>query len=103
DEVTPEPGVHRPGGHGDVLVAQCLGPHLWGAVGQFLPPGAGASLLRSAAFFDGAGFDGAGATRPLWVLGAWALAGVLLTFVGHWGDRARASVREKSALAPVGA
>src|SRR5215468_5570448 len=48
-------------------------------------------------------FDGAGATHPLWVLGAWALAGVTLTVVGHYRDRAKASVPETSALAPVGA
>jgi hypothetical protein len=42
-----------------------------GTIGALLPPGAGGSLLRSSAFFDGAGAAGA-----LWVLGAWALAGV---------------------------
>jgi hypothetical protein len=42
-------------------------PQPWGAVGQFLPPGAGGTLLRSVAFFDGAGAAAAG-----WVLGAWA-------------------------------
>ena len=62
-------------------------PKPWGMVGQFLPPGAGTSLLRSAAFFDGAG-----STRPLWVLAGWALGGVLLTAVGHFRDRAKASV-----------
>jgi hypothetical protein len=67
-------------------------PKPWGTVGQFLPPGAGASLLRSAAFFDGAG-----ATRPLWVLASWAVGGVLLTAVGHYRDRAKASVPETDA------
>lgn len=62
-------------------------PRPWGTVGQFLPPGAGASLLRSAAFFDGAGSN-----RPLWVLGSWAVGGILLTAVGHYRDRARAQV-----------
>jgi hypothetical protein len=64
-------------------------PKPWGTVGQFLPPGAGASLLRSAAFFDGAG-----STRPLWVLGSWAVGGILLTAVGHYRDRAKAPVPE---------
>jgi hypothetical protein len=48
-------------------------PQPWGAVGQFLPPGAGGTLLRSVAFFDGAGAAAAG-----WVLGAWAGVGLAL-------------------------
>ena len=48
-------------------------PQPWGTVGQFLPPGAGGSLLRSVAFFDGAG-----AAVPAWVLAAWAGVGLLL-------------------------
>jgi hypothetical protein len=47
-----------------------------GAIGQLLPPGAGGSLLRSTAFFDGAG-----ATAPLAVLAAWVLLGLALTWV----------------------
>jgi len=49
-------------------------PLPWGAVGQILPPGAGGTLLRSVAFFDGAGAAAAG-----WVLAAWAGAGLVLT------------------------
>jgi hypothetical protein len=60
-------------------------PKPWGAIGQLLPPGAGASLLRSVSFFDGAAAAG-----PLWVLGAWALGGLALTAVGHFRDRATA-------------
>ncbi|MGW2308466.1 hypothetical protein [Actinomadura luteofluorescens] len=52
-------------------------PQPWGAIGQYLPPGASATLLRSAAYFDGAG--GAG---PLTVLAAWAAAGLVLVVVG---------------------
>jgi hypothetical protein len=48
-------------------------PQPWGVVGQFLPPGAGGSLLRSVAFFDGAG-----AAVPALVLAAWAGAGLAL-------------------------
>jgi hypothetical protein len=59
-------------------------PQPWGAIGQWLPPGAGASLLRSVAFFDGAA-----ASRPLSALLAWAAAGLALTAVGHYRDRAR--------------
>lgn len=58
-------------------------PKPWGAIGQLLPPGAGATLLRSVAFFDGARAAG-----PLWVLASWAVAGLALTLVGHFRDRA---------------
>jgi hypothetical protein len=47
-------------------------PQPVGAIGQLLPPGAGGNLLRSTAFFDGAG---AGAHAA--VLAAWVLAGML--------------------------
>ncbi|MFF7736585.1 ABC transporter permease [Streptomyces sp. NPDC007984] len=53
-------------------------PEPWGAVGQMLPPGAGADLLRSTSFFDGAGSGGALAT-----LLTWSAAGLALLFVGH--------------------
>ncbi|MEV4001440.1 hypothetical protein [Actinomadura sp. NPDC049753] len=52
-------------------------PQPWGTIGQYLPPGASATLLRSAAFFDGAG--GAG---PIAVLTAWATAGLGLVVFG---------------------
>lgn len=65
-----------------VASAPELLPKPWGAIGQFLPPGAGASLLRDAAFFDGAG-----ATRPAWVLGIWAATGLVLAALS--GRRAR--------------
>jgi hypothetical protein len=59
-------------------------PEGWGSFGQALPPGAGGSLLRSVAFFDGAG----GAT-PLLVLAAWLAGGVLLVMVGAMLERRR--------------
>jgi len=52
-------------------------PTPWGAIGQLLPPGANATLLRSTAYFDGRG--GAGSTL---VLAAWALIGLLLLGLG---------------------
>ncbi|MGH8823939.1 MAG: hypothetical protein ACRDVN_05625, partial [Jiangellaceae bacterium] len=58
-------------------------PQPWGAVGQFLPPGAGVSALRSVAFFDGAA-----ARTPILVLSIWLVAGLLLTAVA--GTRRRA-------------
>jgi hypothetical protein len=60
-----------------VASAPELLPKPWGLVGQLLPPGAGASLLRSVAFFDGAGAGRAGL-----VLAAWALGGVVLAAAG---------------------
>ncbi|NUT35045.1 MAG: hypothetical protein HOV79_18465 [Hamadaea sp.] len=49
-------------------------PQPWGEIGQHLPAGAGATLLRSVAFFDGSG--GAYAAG---VLAVYALGGLLLT------------------------
>jgi hypothetical protein len=46
-------------------------PSGWGTVGQWLPQGATATLLRSTAFFDGAG-----ATTAIAVLSCWAVAGI---------------------------
>ena len=48
-------------------------PEPAGAIGQVLPTGAAGGLLRSVAFFDGAG-----ATTELIVLGGWAVAGFVL-------------------------
>jgi hypothetical protein len=57
-------------------------PQPWGDVGQLMPPGAGVSLVRSVAFFDGAGAGG-----PLTVLSVWALAGLALVLLGGLGRR----------------
>lgn len=51
-------------------------PKPWGQIGQLLPPGAVATLMRSAAFFSGAR-----STDPLAVLQVWASAGTLLIVV----------------------
>ncbi|MFC4051083.1 hypothetical protein ACFOY4_15435 [Actinomadura syzygii] len=59
-------------------------PRPWGEIGQFLPPGAAVTLLRSVAFFDGAG-----AGRPLVVLAAWAVGGLVLLTVGGLRGRVR--------------
>jgi len=48
-------------------------PEPVGGIGQLLPPGAGANLLRSTGFFDGAAAGG-----PVTVLLAWALGGLAL-------------------------
>ena len=60
-------------------------PEPAGTIGQLLPTGAAASLIRGAAWFDGAG-----AAEPLVVLGAWLAAGVALIAAARWrgGERA---------------
>jgi hypothetical protein len=65
-------------------------PQPWGAVGQLLPPGAGGTLLRSVAFFDGAG-----AATQAWALTAWAGAGLLLAAIPGV-SRLRAPSRTRS-------
>lgn len=54
-----------------------LMPTSVGITGQLLPPGAGGSLLRSTAFFDGAG-----SWVPLTVLIVWILVGVAAVWGG---------------------
>lgn len=52
-------------------------PAPWGELGQYLTPGAGGTLLRSTAYFDGHG-----ASTAVWVLGAWLAAGAVLFIAG---------------------
>ncbi|HET8661173.1 MAG TPA: hypothetical protein VFM55_19520 [Micromonosporaceae bacterium] len=61
-----------------VAAAPQLLPQPWGEVGQWLPIGAGGTLLRSVAFFDGAG-----GARAAWILAGYALAGLVLVLVGR--------------------
>lgn len=58
-----------------VSSAPQLLPEPVGAIGQWLPPGAGGSLLRSVAFFDGSAAGGAVLALALWSLSG--LAAVL--------------------------
>ncbi|MFJ6851089.1 ABC transporter permease [Streptomyces sp. NPDC091271] len=60
-----------------VTSAPELLPEPVGTIGQWLPPGAGGSLLRSVAFFDGAAAGGAALT-----LTAWALLGLAAVLIG---------------------
>jgi hypothetical protein len=60
-------------------------PAGWGSLGQLLPPGAAGTLLRSVAFFDGAG-----AGRAVLVLSCWLVAGIGLFLVGVLRDRRQA-------------
>jgi hypothetical protein len=52
-------------------------PRPFGLIGQLLPPGAGGSLLRSTAFFDGSA-----AAAPLAALAAWAGLGLAAVWAG---------------------
>ena len=63
-------------------------PAGWGQLGQLLPQGATATLLRSTA-----AFDGAGAASALAVLASWALAGTALIVV--------AALRQRKSTATV--
>ena len=61
-----------------VASAPELLPQPWGQLGQLLPPGAGATLLRSTTYFDGAG-----GTAAAWTLAAWAVTGLALLLAGR--------------------
>ena len=52
-------------------------PRPWGQIGQWLPPGAGSTLLRSVAYFGGTRSAGLWATLAIWA--AAGLAMVALT------------------------
>ncbi|MET7643872.1 ABC transporter permease [Streptomyces sp. NPDC005426] len=60
-----------------VTSAPELLPRPVGTIGQWLPPGAGGSLLRSVAFFDGRAAGGA-----VWTLALWAAAGLTAVLIG---------------------
>jgi hypothetical protein len=53
-------------------------PSPWGAVGQWLPPGAGASLLRDLSYFPAAD-----ALFPWLVLAGWAALGIVALVLGR--------------------
>jgi hypothetical protein len=63
-----------------IAAAPELLPQPWGAVGQWLPIGAGGTLLRSVAYFDGNG-----AMFAVTVLTAYAIGGLVLVLVGRRG------------------
>lgn len=74
-----------------------VGP--WGAIGQFFVPGASATLMRDVSYFPDADSSAA------WlVLGAWAVVGLLFTWLGHRRTNAAAPViAEPVAAEPVAA
>ncbi|KUJ70446.1 hypothetical protein ACZ90_03370 [Streptomyces albus subsp. albus] len=72
-----------------VSSAPQLLPEPAGLIGQLMPPGAGASLVRSVAFFDGNGGGG-----PALTLGIWTVLGLLGVALG-----ARRATRSTTATA----
>jgi len=54
-------------------------PEPWGAIGQWFPPGAAATLVRDLAYFPAAD-----ARFPWLVLAGWAVGGLLLAVLGHF-------------------
>lgn len=69
-------------------------PEPVGALGQWLPPGAGATLLRSVAYFDGRG-----AAAPLLTLSVWAALGLVAVLAG--GRRRAPALAEPRHPSPV--
>ncbi|WP_329000261.1 ABC transporter permease [Kribbella sp. NBC_00709] len=66
-------------------------PKAVGELGQLMPPGAGANLLRSAAYFDGHG-----AAQHIVVLVAWSVAGIAAIVEGHRRVAGRQSGRHSA-------
>ncbi|WP_421740416.1 hypothetical protein [Cellulomonas sp.] len=70
-------------------------PAPWGALGQWMPPGAAAALLRDESYFPRAD------TTQLWAaLAAWAFLGLLLATVGHFRDAGAATAAAVEEAAP---
>ncbi len=65
----------------------------WGAIGQMLPPGAAGTLLRELSYFPKADM-----TEPWLVLSIWTAAGLLLTLVAAFRERAAA---QRALVAPA--
>ncbi|MFD8687639.1 ABC transporter permease [Streptomyces sp. NPDC059651] len=76
-----------------VTSAPELLPQPVGAIGQWLPPGAGGSLLRSVAFFDGHAAGG-----PVLTLALWAALGMTAVIIG---GRRRAPATAPHETAPA--
>ncbi len=68
-------------------------PRGWGELGQYLPQGATATLLRSTAFFNGAGAGAAVTVLVVWAIGGAALIGIALL---------RSAARRVSSARPFG-
>ncbi|MGW7368179.1 ABC transporter permease [Streptomyces sp. NPDC054841] len=83
-----------------VASAPELLPEPAGLIGQWLPPGAGGSLLRSVAYFDGSAAGG-----PALTLALWAVLGLTAVLIGGRPGRPASATTTRSAPAepaPVG-
>lgn len=73
-------------------------PEPWGAIGQWFPPGAAATLVRDLAYFPNAD-----ATFPWLVLAGWVVGGLLLATLGHFrqaGGASPAAIEEAEEATP---
>lgn len=73
-------------------------PAPWGAFGQLLSPGAGGTLVRSTAYFDGNGGEAAIVTLAVWIV-----AGVLLFTIGAVRAKVKGVNAEEREAVPVAA
>lgn len=77
---------------GAALPASYL-PGAWGAVGQWFPPGASATLVRDLSYFPDAD-----ASAAWLVLAAWTVGGLLLAVAGHFRTAGGAEPDRQAAL-----
>ncbi|NEA55826.1 DUF3533 domain-containing protein [Streptomyces sp. SID13666] len=80
---------------GGVYPASLL-PRFWSAIGQSLPPGAGTTAVRNTVYFGGSATAG-----PLWVLAAYAVAGVVVAMATVVVRDRRAGAGTAGAADPV--
>jgi hypothetical protein len=72
-------------------------PTAVGELGQLMPPGAGANLLRSAAYFDGHG-----AAQHVVVLVVWSALGIAAIVAGHRRSARHQAARHRTELVADG-
>ncbi|KQO11562.1 hypothetical protein ASF06_02660 [Agreia sp. Leaf244] len=68
-------------------------PQPWGLVGQWFPPGAGATLLRDLSYFPDAP-----TTFPWLVVAGWAAVGLALAVIGHFRAGVKVEVENEVEL-----
>ncbi|RFA18135.1 ABC transporter permease [Subtercola boreus] len=70
-------------------------PAPWGAIGQWFPPGAGATLLRDLSYFPSASV-----LFPWLVLAGWAVLGLALALIGHFREGVKVDFVNEVAAQP---
>ncbi len=65
-------------------------PKPWGEIGQYLPPGAGGTLLKDVSYFPDADL-----ARPILTLAIWAAAGLALVVIGHFRNQSEVPTAEE--------